>query len=84
MKAYTLEIRQEIRKEMRSGESEPPEAPFENRMIELEVFEKAKFLAMNEAEEQKNQVWLLILWTLSQFSLTHYKLIQEFYIWYQS
>jgi hypothetical protein len=55
MKAYTLEIRQEIRKEMHSGESEPPEAPFENRMIELEVFEKAKFLAMNEAEEQKNQ-----------------------------
>jgi hypothetical protein len=41
---------------MHSGESEPPEAPFENRMIELEVFEKAKFLAMNEAEEQKNQV----------------------------
>jgi hypothetical protein len=55
MKAYTLEIRQEIRKEMHSGESELPEAPFENRLIELEVFEKAKFLAINEAEEQKNQ-----------------------------
>lgn len=58
MKAYTLEIRQEIRKEMRSGESDPPEAPFENRMLELEVFEKAKFMAANEAEEQKSQdIW---------------------------
>jgi hypothetical protein len=55
MKAYTLEIRREIRKEMRSGESEPPEAPFENRMLELEVFEKAKFMAVNEADEQKSQ-----------------------------
>ncbi len=33
-----------------------PSEPFENPVLESEVFFKASFLAQNEAEEQKNQV----------------------------
>jgi hypothetical protein len=64
MKAFTLEIRREMRQEMRSGGEELPSTPFENRMLELEVFEKAKFMAMNEAEEQKSQEFYI--WYQSQ------------------
>jgi hypothetical protein len=56
LKAFTLIVRQDIRKEMRSVGTELPEEPFENRILESEVFMKAKFLAENEAEEQMNQV----------------------------
>lgn len=56
LNAFTLIVRQDIRKEMRSFGTELPEEPFENRILESEVFMKAKFLAENEAEEQMNQV----------------------------
>lgn len=52
LKAFTLDVRRQIREEMHSAG--PPEEPFENRALECEVFFKAKFLAANEAEEQKN------------------------------
>jgi hypothetical protein len=68
--AFTLEIRQKIRKErfkQRDATSDftevPPEEPFGSPIEEIEVFMKAKFFAENEMEEQKNQ---------------------EFYMWYRS
>jgi hypothetical protein len=54
LKAFTLDVRRAIRQELRST-SAAPEEPFEDRILETEVFMKAKFLAENEAEEQKNQ-----------------------------
>ena len=64
LKACTLEIRKEIR-ELRSESEESkqsvkPETPFPSWGEELEVFMKAKFMAKNEVDEQKNMefyVW---------------------------
>jgi hypothetical protein len=60
MGAYTLEVRDRIRKE-RSEQSgatleAKPDVPFGSPNEEMEVFMKAQFLANNELEEQKNQV----------------------------
>ena len=52
--ACTLEVRARIR-EKRKLEWVDPETPFASWGEELEVFSKAKFMAQNEAEEQKNQ-----------------------------
>jgi len=58
--AFTLEVRHKIRKERlkndTNGSEVSPEVPFDSPIEEIEVFMKAKFLAMNELEEQKNQV----------------------------
>jgi hypothetical protein len=59
LKAFTFIVRQDIRKEMRSTGTESPEEPFENRILESEVFMKAKFLAETEAEEQMNQAFYI-------------------------
>jgi hypothetical protein len=54
--AFTLEVRRSIRNQRYQSEScKSPEQPFENPILEAEVFNKASFLAQNEAEEQKNQ-----------------------------
>ena len=55
--AFTLEVRRSIRNQRYPSESDKsPEEPFENPILEAEVFNKASFFALNEAEEQKNQV----------------------------
>ena len=60
--AFTLEVRHRIRQErakQTGATSEvtavPPEERFESPIEEIEVFMKAKFFAINELEEQKNQ-----------------------------
>jgi hypothetical protein len=55
-KACTLEVRKQIREKRHQGaERVDPDTPFNSWGEELEVFMKAKFMAKNEAEEQKNQ-----------------------------
>jgi hypothetical protein len=58
--AFTLEVRDRIRKERLKNDTDqsdvPPVVPFDSPIEEIEVFLKAKFLATNELEEQKNQV----------------------------
>jgi hypothetical protein len=55
-KACTLEVRKQIReKRHQKAERVDPDTPFNSPIEELEVFAKAKFMAKNEAEEQKNQ-----------------------------
>lgn len=59
LEAFTMEVRHKTRKARypTGPESEKsPSEPFENPVLESEVFFKASFLAQNEAEEQKNQV----------------------------
>ena len=55
--ACTLEVRAQIRQTRNRHQGEPvdPSIPFDSWGEELEVFSKAKFMAQNEAEEQKNQ-----------------------------
>ena len=58
LNAYTMEVRNIIRKERHPHGAESkkkPSEPFENPIVELEVFSKARFYAQNESEEQKNQ-----------------------------
>jgi hypothetical protein len=58
VEAYTIEVRKRIRKERHTKDAEstkPPSEPFENPLVEFEVFSKASFYAQNETEEQKNQ-----------------------------
>jgi hypothetical protein len=57
LEAFTQEVRQRIRRERSSAaESEKaPSVPFDDPILESEVFFKASFLAQNESEEQKNQ-----------------------------
>jgi hypothetical protein len=55
MNAFTLDLRQAIRKEIGEGVEESADKPFADRSLENEVFMKARFMAKNEAEEQKNQ-----------------------------
>ena len=59
MEAYTLEVRHRIRKERaeQSGATSEvkPDVLFGSPNEEMEVFMKAKFLADNELEEQRNQ-----------------------------
>jgi hypothetical protein len=58
LEAFTLEVRQRIRKSRHTTgpESEKlPSQPFDSPSLESEVFFKASFLAQNEAEEQNNQ-----------------------------
>ena len=58
LNAYTMEVRNIIRKERHSIGAEStkkPSEPFENPIVEFEVFSKARFYAQNESEEQKNQ-----------------------------
>jgi hypothetical protein len=55
-KACTLEVRKQIREKRHQGaERVDPDTPFNSWGEELEVFMKAKFMAKNEADEQKNQ-----------------------------
>ena len=55
-KACTWEVRKQIREKRHQGaEQVDPDTPFNSWGEELEVFMKAKFMAKNEAEEQKNQ-----------------------------
>ena len=58
LEAFTLEVRERIRRERHATcpESEKlPSQPFDSSSLESEVFLKASVLAQNEAEEQKNQ-----------------------------
>ncbi len=71
LEAFTLTVRQDIRKEMRSIGTELPEEPFENRILESEVFMKAKFLAENEAEEQMNQAFYIWYKSKTRCSVVH-------------
>ncbi len=71
LEAFTLIVRQDIRKEMRSIGTELPEEPFENRILESEVFMKAKFLAENEAEEQMNQAFYIWYKSKTRCSVVH-------------
>jgi hypothetical protein len=62
LEAFTLEVRKRIRAEryLSGPESEKlPTVPFDNPVVETEVFLKASHLAQNEAEEQKNQEFYL-------------------------
>jgi hypothetical protein len=56
--AFTIEVRKKIRKERPLTDADSkldPKVPFRSSSEEAEVFMRAKFLAMNEVEEQKNQ-----------------------------
>jgi hypothetical protein len=65
LEAFTLEVRRSIREKRYPSELDKlPEEPFENPILEAEVFNKASFFALNEAEEQKNQVFLPFLYFL--------------------
>ena len=59
LEAFTLEVRYKIRNERRLQTDVilevPPEVPFSSPIEEMEVFIKAKFLSLNELEEQKDQ-----------------------------
>jgi len=59
LEAFTLEVRYKIRKERPlqtdSTLEVPPHLPFSSTNEEMEVFMKAKFLSLNELEEQKNR-----------------------------
>jgi ribosomal protein L13E len=58
LEAFTLEVRERIRRERHATFTESdalPSQPFDSSSLESEVFFKASFLAQNEAEEQKDQ-----------------------------
>ncbi len=64
--AFALEVRRSIRNQRYPSElDKAPEQPFENPILEAEVFNKASFFAQNEAEEQKNQEFYM--WYKSEF-----------------
>ena len=71
LEAFTLEVRRRIRRERYSTGAESEKSPsvaFENPILESEVFFKAKHLAQNEADEQKNQEFYV--WYKSQLFST--------------
>ena len=60
LEAFTMEVRKRIRQERHQKETDPgskkkPNDPFENPLVEFEVFSRATFYAQNESEEQNNQ-----------------------------
>jgi hypothetical protein len=62
LEAFTLEVRKRIRAEryLSGPESQRLETvPFDDPVVETEIFLKASYLAQNEAEEQKDQEFYL-------------------------
>jgi hypothetical protein len=68
LEAFTLEVRKRIRAERYATPSGPESerlhknlhtVPFDDPVVETEIFLKASYLAQNEAEEQKNQEFYL-------------------------
>jgi hypothetical protein len=58
LEAFTLEVRKRIRAERYLSGPESQRlhtVPFDDPVVETEIFLKASYLAQNEAEEQKNQ-----------------------------
>jgi hypothetical protein len=83
--AFTLEVRRSIREKRYPSELDKlPEEPFENPILEAEVFNKASFFALNEAEEQKNQVLLPFLFFFFVLLFLRPFFLKEFYMWYKS
>jgi hypothetical protein len=73
--AYTLEIRDRMRKEMHSQGAEAKKIPsesFNDPALESQVLMRAKFYAENEAEEQKNlefYIWYKSTFVAAVFAL---------------